>query len=100
MIRSINFPVAVWSQHSKIRRIRPASGGSRDIYTRHDVSVRSKEVFMEHRAPANSTVSTNHAVSSETHREGHGTWVLTAYAISGLVLLGVLAYYFSGFVTH
>jgi hypothetical protein len=32
--------------------------------------------------------------------EGRGFWVLTAYGISGLALLGVLLYYFSTYVTR
>jgi hypothetical protein len=55
---------------------------------------------MEPRAPGNSSVSTGQASPCQPHHEGRGTWVLTAYAISGLALLGVLAYYFSGYVTH
>ena len=27
-------------------------------------------------------------------------WVLTAYGVSGLALFGVIAYYFSDFVSH
>jgi hypothetical protein len=53
---------------------------------------------MEHRVPINSSVSTGQA--NQTHHEGRGTWVLTAYAISGLALLGILAYYFSRFIAH
>lgn len=55
---------------------------------------------MDHRAPGNSVVSSTQSQGCETHKEGRGTWVLTIYGISGLALLGVLAYYFSGFVTH
>jgi len=32
--------------------------------------------------------------------EGRGTWILTAYAISGLALFGVLAYFFSNFIAN
>lgn len=56
---------------------------------------------MEHRAPDTSADSTSSAPSSSaTHHEGRGTWVLTAYGISGLVLFGVLVYYFSTYVTR
>jgi hypothetical protein len=34
---------------------------------------------------------------SDNHRN---VWVLTAYGISGLGLLGVLLYYFSTYITH
>jgi len=60
---------------------------------------------MEHRAPSSSAASANQStssqtVSSEKHCEGRGAWVLTVYGISGLALIGVLAYYFSDFVTR
>jgi hypothetical protein len=53
---------------------------------------------MEHRALENSSVSP--ANQASTHKEGRGAWVLTIYGISGLALLGVLAYYFSAYITH
>jgi len=34
------------------------------------------------------------------HHEGRNVWVLTAYAISGLALFGVLAYFFSSYITN
>ena len=57
---------------------------------------------MEHQAPQSSTVSTTISQSStKAHpREGRNFWVLTAYGISGLVLFGILAYYFSDFVAR
>jgi hypothetical protein len=55
---------------------------------------------MEQRAPASTSCVTANTPSSEKHHAGRGAWVLTAYAISGLAMLGVLAYYFSDFVTH
>jgi hypothetical protein len=56
---------------------------------------------MESRAPENmsSAVSPSTSVKSCAH-EGRNFWVLTAYGISGLALFGVLAYYFSDFVSH
>ncbi len=33
-------------------------------------------------------------------REHRNVWVLTAYGIAGLGMLGVLLYYFSTYVTH
>ncbi len=53
---------------------------------------------MEHRAPSSAAVSTqaNHTV----HHEGRGTWILTAYGISGLAVFGVLMYYFATYITH
>ena len=35
-----------------------------------------------------------------TRKEDRNVWVLTAYGISGLALLGVLLYYFSSYITH
>jgi hypothetical protein len=45
-------------------------------------------------------VSPANQQACETHKEGRGAWVLTIYGISGLALLGVLAYYFSAYITH
>jgi hypothetical protein len=51
---------------------------------------------MEDRAPV-----VNSAVQQSTRkREGRGAWVLTAYGISGLALFGLLAYFFSDFISH
>jgi hypothetical protein len=55
---------------------------------------------MEERAPVSTAGITTTNTPSEKHHAGRGAWVLTAYAISGLAMLGVLAYYFSDFVTH
>ena len=56
---------------------------------------------MESRAPESmsSAVSPSTSAKSRAH-EGRNFWVLTAYGISGLALFGVLAYYFSDFVSH
>jgi hypothetical protein len=54
---------------------------------------------MESRAPESVSVSSSTVVKSHP-REGRNFWVLTAYGISGLALFGVLAYYFSDFVSH
>lgn len=53
---------------------------------------------MEDRARVVSPTSQS-SVSSRQH-EGRGAWVLTAYGICGLALFGVLAYFFSDFITH
>jgi hypothetical protein len=55
---------------------------------------------MEHQARSSSAVSTPQAHPHETHHEGRGTWVLTAYGISGLALFGILLYFFSTYVTN
>lgn len=55
---------------------------------------------MEHQARSSSVVSTPQAQSQSAHCEGRGTWVLTAYGISGLALFGVLLYFFSTYVTN
>jgi hypothetical protein len=54
---------------------------------------------MEDRAPV---VPPSQEQSSTTtkHHEGRGAWVLTAYGICGLALFGVLAYFFSDFISH
>jgi hypothetical protein len=62
---------------------------------------------MEGRAPVVSSLDTatdaeqsSTTTTSLRKREGRGAWVLTAYGISGLALFGVLAYFFSDFVSH
>jgi hypothetical protein len=56
---------------------------------------------MEQRIASDSPNNAPGAVTSQApHHEGRGTWVLTAYGISGLALFGVLIYYFSVYVTR
>jgi hypothetical protein len=60
---------------------------------------------MEDRAPSissnqQSSTSTSTTSPSTRHFEGRGAWVLTAYGVSGLALFGVLAYFFSDFISH
>jgi hypothetical protein len=54
---------------------------------------------MEDRAPVVSSTEQSSA-STTRHHEGRGAWVLTAYGICGLALFGVLAYFFSDFISH
>jgi len=54
---------------------------------------------MEHQAPGSSSTTTS-ARSSAAPHEDRGVWVVTAYGISGLVLFGILIYYFSTYITH
>jgi hypothetical protein len=54
---------------------------------------------MELRAPGNNPTAVANP-QSEKHHAARGAWVITAYAISGLAMLGVVAYYFSDFVTR
>jgi hypothetical protein len=56
---------------------------------------------MEDRAPVvSSTEQSSSSTSISRKLEGRGAWVLTAYGISGLALFGVLAYFFSDFISH
>lgn len=58
---------------------------------------------MEDRAPvvpSQEQTSTSTTTSAIRKHEGRGAWVLTAYGISGLALFGVLAYFFSDFISH
>jgi len=57
---------------------------------------------MEDRAPAVSPVDEQSSTSTTSIRqhEGRGAWVLTGYAICGLGLFGVLAYFFSDYIAH
>ncbi|MGA8430088.1 MAG: hypothetical protein WB729_09725 [Candidatus Sulfotelmatobacter sp.] len=53
---------------------------------------------MEDRA---SVISSGSQPAGNTkHHEGRGAWVLTAYGVSGLALFGILAYFFSDFISH
>jgi hypothetical protein len=52
---------------------------------------------MENRALGNSAATSQPA---SRHHEGHNVWVLTAYAVSGLALFGVLIYYVSAYITQ
>jgi hypothetical protein len=54
---------------------------------------------MEQRAPGTNPTAVT-SPQPEKHHASRGAWVITAYAISGLAMLGVVAYYFSDFVTH
>jgi hypothetical protein len=60
---------------------------------------------MEDRAPVVSSAVSNLDQSSTSttsirRQEGRGAWVLTAYGISGLALFGVIAYFFSDFISR
>lgn len=54
---------------------------------------------MEERALGTSTTIDDSKVST-TRKEDRNVWVLTAYAISGLALFGILIYYFSSYITQ
>ena len=72
------------------------------MYLRHDPSV-GGFFGMEDRAPVVASIDTEQSsttTSSIRKHEGRGAWVLTAYGISGLALFGVLAYFFSDFISH
>jgi len=53
---------------------------------------------MEVRATATNDSKSN--LNSTRAKTPRGAWVLTAYGISGLALFGVLAYFFSAYVTR
>ena len=52
---------------------------------------------MENRVLGNSATSSQTAA---TRHEGRHVWVLTAYAVSGLALFGVLIYYVSAYIAQ
>jgi len=64
---------------------------------RHDLSV--GRFCMEDRAPVVSPAEESSTSTTRQH-EGRGAWVLTCYGICGLALFGVLAYFFSDFISH
>jgi hypothetical protein len=53
---------------------------------------------MPDRALGNSTTTSSTSVTRP--HEGRHVWVLTAYAVSGLALFGVLIYYVSAYLTQ
>ena len=53
---------------------------------------------MENRVLGNS--ATTSSQTAVTRHEGRHVWVLTAYAVSGLALFGVLIYYVSAYITQ
>lgn len=56
---------------------------------------------MDSQAPEGVSSPASSTSNAKAHTyEGRNFWVLTAYGISGLALFGVLAYYFSDFVSH
>ncbi|HXY13251.1 MAG TPA: hypothetical protein VEI26_01985 [Terriglobales bacterium] len=55
---------------------------------------------MDDRALGDSSTATANSQPTQLSQSCRGVWVLTAYGISGLVLFGVLVYYFSTYVTH
>jgi hypothetical protein len=69
------------------------------MYLRHDLSV-WRFFGMEDRAPVVSPTEPSSTTTSAIKHEGRGAWVLTAYGLSGLALFGVLAYFFSDFISH
>jgi hypothetical protein len=52
---------------------------------------------MENRALGTSATASS---QTTTRHEGRHVWVLTAYAVSGLALFGVLIYYVSAYITQ
>lgn len=55
---------------------------------------------MEDRAPVISPTEQSPATITKHPHEGRGAWVFTAYGVSALALFGVLAYFFSDFISH
>ena len=55
---------------------------------------------MADRDPGNSATAAANSQSSTTPGEGRKVWILTAYGISGLLLFGVLVYYFCIYITQ
>jgi hypothetical protein len=68
------------------------------MFLRHDLSFGG--FCMEDRAPVVSSASVSQAKPATKQHEGRGAWVLTAYGISGLALFGLIAYFFSDFISR
>jgi len=89
-------PTSSWQNHSKIAQsCRQVAIGVAGLGF---ASYLYEEVFtMESRAQGDSPSVVR--AQSKVQHEGRSVWVVTAYAISGLALFGVLVYFFSTFVT-
>jgi len=83
------------SSRSNIRRVKAALQPGTPCRV---LSYLARGGFMENRALGNS--STANSQSASTHHESHTVWVMTAYAVSGLALFGVLVYYVSAYLTQ
>jgi hypothetical protein len=46
------------------------------------------------------SVATAAGTSTRQHQDHRKVWILTGYAASFLALCGVMAYYFSAYITH
>ena len=57
----------------------------------------TSEDWMEQRAPGSSSAAANSPAAKTSHRN---VWVVTAYAITGLAVFGVLAYYLSTYLAR
>jgi hypothetical protein len=57
-------------------------------------------LFMGDRTAENSSTRAVSPKSREVKQEDRNVWVLTAYGASALALFGILAYYFSDFITR
>jgi hypothetical protein len=55
---------------------------------------------MQSRVPESSSSAVSPSPATSHTHASRNFWVLTAYGISGLALFGILAYYFSDFVSH
>jgi hypothetical protein len=53
---------------------------------------------MQNRVLGNSTTASSQTAAPR--HEGRHVWVLTAYAVSGLALFGVLIYYVSAYIAQ
>ena len=57
-------------------------------------------LFMGVQPVENSSARVTSPRSREVRHEDRNVWVLTAYGVSALALFGILAYYFSDFITR
>jgi hypothetical protein len=55
---------------------------------------------MEQRRSTENSTTGSGSRSEQVRHEDRNVWVLTAYGIAGLALLGVLVYFFSSYVTQ
>jgi hypothetical protein len=55
---------------------------------------------MQSGAPETTSSVVSPSTAKSQKLDSRTFWVLTAYGVSGLALFGVIAYYFSDFVSH
>ena len=91
-----NFPAIQRRTHSKICAINLPLAVWGNVAFFCAATVPTSEDWMEQRAPGSSSAA-NSPAAKTSHRN---VWVVTAYAITGLAVFAVLAYYLSNYLAR